>query len=211
MKTILYGYQYSVYTRVAKFALAEKEVRYSYVEVDPFDTEIDKHYLTVHPFYKVPALVNGKYCIYETSAITHYVDEAFDGTKLQPKSTSERARMIQIISIIDSYGYWPMVRQVFSNRVFSPMAGEYVDEQAIHLGLEKAKTVLCVLNELSRTGSYLCGSTISLADIHLAPMIDYFQETPEGNRLLSEYNSLSAWWSMVRENSSFISTKPNLI
>ena len=28
--------------------------------------------------------------------------------------------MDQIIGIVDSYGYWPLVRQVFSHRVFRP-------------------------------------------------------------------------------------------
>ncbi|MCP3851704.1 MAG: glutathione S-transferase family protein, partial [Gammaproteobacteria bacterium] len=80
----------------------------------------------------------------------------------------------------------------------------------IQIGLTKSKKVLGVLENLVGDNSYLCGSALSLADIHLAQMVDYFQEAREGSYLLSEHSSLSAWWSMIKENENFISTRPML-
>lgn len=119
MSMVLHGFRYSVYVRIARIALAEKELTYENVEIDPFATDVPIEYLTLHPFKRVPVLVDSDFALYETEAITRYIDEAFPGPALQPSEPRQRARMAQIISIIDSYGYVPMVRQVAGERVFA--------------------------------------------------------------------------------------------
>jgi glutathione S-transferase len=118
MNVELYGYQYSVYSWIARLALEEKGASYHWIEINPFAPEIPESYLALHPFKRVPALVHDKFQIYETGAITRYVDEAFPGPRLQPTDPRHRARCSQFLSIIDSYVYWPLVRQVFSHCVF---------------------------------------------------------------------------------------------
>ncbi|MGC1891702.1 MAG: glutathione S-transferase family protein [Stellaceae bacterium] len=119
MSMVLHGFRYSVYVRIARIALAEKELTYENVEIDPFATDVPIEYLTLHPFKRVPVLVDSDFALYETEAITRCIDEAFPGPALQPSEPRQRARMAQIISIIDSYGYVPMVRQVAGERVFA--------------------------------------------------------------------------------------------
>ena len=128
-------------------------------------------YLAAHPFRRVPALVHGAFTVYETSAITRYVDEGFEGPKLQRTEPKERVRCNQIMSIVDSYAYWPLVRQVFSYRVFRPRMGQPADENEVQQGLDAAARVLGALERIAGQGQYLCGDDLSLADIHLAPMI----------------------------------------
>ena len=43
--------------------------------------------------------------------------------------------MDQLIGVIDSYGYWPMVRQVFSHGVFRPAMGQPADRPEVERGL----------------------------------------------------------------------------
>lgn len=107
----LHGYRYSAYNRIARLALLLKNVEHRTVEIDPF-TEFADAYLMLHPFGRVPALTHGSFKLFETGAITRYVDRAFPGLLLQPKGAAELARMDQVISVIDAYAYWPMVRQV---------------------------------------------------------------------------------------------------
>jgi len=152
----------------------KKGVAYSWVEIDPFAENVPASYLATHPFKRVPALVHGAFVAYETGAITRYVDEAFDGPKLQRTEPTERARRNQIMSIVDSYAYWPLVRQVFSHSVFRPRMRRPVDAKEIRRGLDAAARVFAALEKLAGEGQYLCGSELSLADIHLAPMIGYF-------------------------------------
>ena len=210
MTVVLYGYQYSVYLRIARLALAEKGIAYERVEVDPFAADVPEAYLAMHPFKRVPVLVHDGFVLYETGGITRYVDEAFSGPRLQPTAPRERARMAQIISVIDSYAYWPMVRQVYSHSVFRPLVGERVDPAEIVRGLEGSARALGALEALAAGGEFLIGTALSLADLHLAPMVAYFSRAPEGQELLSAYPRLSTWWHAMQRRPSVATTDPGL-
>ncbi len=210
MAIVLHGYQYSVYLRIARLALAEKDVAYERVGVDPFAADVPASYLAMHPFKRVPVLVHDDFVLYETGAITRYVDENFPGPRLQPEAPRERARMTQIISVIDSYAYWPMVRQVYSHSVFRPLVGERIDPAEIVRGLDGSTRALGALEALATGGDFLVSTTLSLADLHLAPMADYFSRAPEGKQLLSEYPRMSAWWRAMQRRPSLVATDPGL-
>jgi len=210
MAVHLHNYRYSVYGRIARMALAEKGVAYEPVEINPFVEDLPASYLALNPFGRVPTLVHDGFVVFETAAITRYVDEAFPGPALQPDAVGDRARMAQIIAIIDSYGYQPLVRQVFSYRVFRPRQGAPADEQAIRDGLQASPRVLQSLEGLADEADFLLGDRISLADIHLAPMIAYFAQAPEGADLLARYRKLAAWWDRLAVRPSMVATDPGL-
>ncbi len=193
-KTVtLHGYRYSVYNRIVRMALYKKDVAYNIVEVDPF-TDLDPAYLNLHPFGRVPVLTHGAFSIFETLAITRYIDHAFTGLSLQPDSATALARMDQVVGIIGNYGYWPMVRQVFSQRVFRPLTGEPSSEEEIVAGLEASHKVLTALERIAEEGLVLDGQVFTLADCHLAPIMDYFVRADEGCVALLSYPNLSRWW-----------------
>lgn len=210
MAVQLHGYQYSVYAWIARLALHEKGVAYDWIEVDPFAETVPSGYLALHPFKRVPALVHDSFAVYETNAITRYIDEAFDGPALQPTEPMERARGNQIISIVDSYGYWPLIRQVFSHAVFRPRMELPADEDRIRQGIVAASTVLAALERIAGDGPYLCGDGLSLADIHLAPMIGYFVQVPEGKAVLERHVRLGKWWSAISRRTACRVTMPRL-
>lgn len=207
---LLRGYRFSVYHRIARMVLAEKGVAYDIEEIDPFAQSIPQAYLRRHPFGRVPVLSHGDFDIFETVAITRYVDAAFDGASLVPSDPVASARMAQVISIIDNYGYGPMVRQVFAHRVFRPAEGLYADETEIVAGMEGAQVVLGALNTIAEEGLVLDGAGITLADCHLAPMMAYFAMAPEGAAALDQYPALAAWWSALRQRDSLVATDPGL-
>jgi glutathione S-transferase len=200
---VLHGYHYSVYTRIARLALAEKGVAYERVEVNPFAPDVPASYLALHPFGRVPTLVHDGFALYETGAITRYIDRAFPGPALQPADPRALARMDQIIGIVDAYGYWPMVRQVFSHRAFRARTGQPVDEAEIARGIAASAKVLAALEPL-------VGDGVSLADLHLGAMIAYLALAPEGTALLRQYPRLTAWWERLSARPSFAATDPGL-
>ncbi|MEO8320748.1 MAG: glutathione S-transferase N-terminal domain-containing protein [Bradyrhizobium sp.] len=65
MTVKLHGYQYSVYSWIARLALQEKGVSYEWVEVNPFADDVPRDYLTMHPFKRVPTLVDGEFVVFE--------------------------------------------------------------------------------------------------------------------------------------------------
>jgi glutathione S-transferase len=202
MSLVLHGYRYSVYNRIARLALAEKGVAYDRVEVNPF-ADVPASYLALHPFGRVPTLVHDGFALYETGAIIRYIDRAFPGPALQPADPQALARMDQIIGIVDAYGYWPMVRQVFSHRAFRARTGQPVDEAEIACGLAASAKVLAALE-------LLVGDGVSLADLHLGAMIAYFALAPEGTVLLHRHPRLTAWWERLSARPSFAATDPGL-
>jgi glutathione S-transferase len=203
----LHGYRYSVYTRTARLALRLKEVDHATIEVDPFGKPPEA-YRRLHPFGRVPALVHGAFRLFETSAITRYVDRAFQGPLLQPAAPAALARMDQVIAAIDAYGYWPMVRQVASHGFFRPHFGEPSDRAAIDAGLAASEPVLSFLDDVADEGAVLTGRDLTLADCHLAPMIDYFVRAEAGRAALAAHRALQGWWDKVAALDLLAATDP---
>jgi glutathione S-transferase len=202
MTVTLHGYHYSVYVRIARVVLAEKSVVHQHVDVDITRPRADA-YLRLHPFGRVPTLVHDDLVVYETQAITRYVDEAFPGPALQPALPRQRARMSQIMSIVDSYVYWPMVRQFYGHRVFRPAYGVSFDEEEIRKGLEDSARGLMALESLIAPEGPVAGAdTWSLADFHLAPMVAFFVSAPESAALQARHAKLSAWWDTIKRRPS---------
>lgn len=208
MAVTLFGFYLSVYNRIARMTLVEKAVPYERREVNPFNPDMPMGYLEFHPFQRVPVLEHDGFRLFETGAICRYVDTAFPGPRLQPDTAKGGARMNQVMHIVDAYGYWPLVRQVYAHRVSRPQHGLEGDETEIAQGLEKSATVLAVLENIADEGHVLSADAVSLADLHLAPMIAYFTATPEGQALFADYPALVRWWSWMEKRASFLTTEP---
>jgi glutathione S-transferase len=204
----LFGAAYSVYTRIARLALAEKEVAYRLVETDIFASDgPSAAYLERQPFGRIPAFEHQGFRLYETAAICRYVDEGFSGPPLQPDTPRGRARQTQIIGLIDSYAYRPMIWDIFVERIRAPAQGRLADEDRIAAALPRAATCLGALERLIGANAWLAGEALSLADLHVAPVFAYFVLTPEGARLLSGHPNMARWWALMAQRPSMAATR----
>jgi len=200
----LYGADYSVYVRIARMALEEKGVGYDLVPVDVFaDGGPPAWYLERHPFGRIPAFEHDGFRLFETGAITRYVDEAFDGPPLQPADARGRAVMNQIIGLIDSYAYRAMVWDVAVER----LEGNPPDEARIAGGLAVAEKALAALSTLKQPGDWLLGDRLTLADLHAAPVIAYFLKAEEGRTLLEACPQIEQWWTKASARPGFLATE----
>ena len=203
----LLGLRISVYTRIARLALAEKRIDYDFEEVDIFaDSGPPADYLALNPFGTIPSLRHGDFELYETAAITRYLDEISPGESLQPESPQERARMNQVIGMLDSYGYRPMVWDVYVQRVVVATAGGESDEALISAALPGIRTLLERLDAWRGERGFLAGPALTLADLHLYPMLSYFIETPEGREMIEELPHLNEWLRGMRLRDSVRAT-----
>lgn len=191
---IVFGAPYSVYTRIVRMALAEKGVDYRLEEVDIFAEDgPPKGYLGRHPFARIPAFQHGDLSLFETAAICRYVDEAFDGPPLTSDNLGSRALMAQTIGVLDSYGYRALVWDVFVEVVAKPQEGETTDPERVEAGMKTAATVTKLLDGQLQRSAYLAGDSVSLADVHAWPIVDYFVLAPQGRDLIGGHVKLSAW------------------
>ena len=203
----LHGYRYSVYARIARLVLLCKDVEHETIEVDPF-AELSEAYLALHPFGRVPVLTHGAFTLFETSAITRYIDREFEGRPLQPEGAAALARMDQVIAVIDAYAYWPMVRQLASHAFFRPFLGEPSSREEIDAGLKASVKVLSFLNGVATASEVLTGRDLTLADCHLAPMMDYFVRAEAGKEALAPHRALWRWWDRVSALDALRATDP---
>lgn len=205
-KPIVYGPTYSTYTRSVRLALEEKGVDYELVDVDFIQGDMPAEQLRRHPFGKVPAFEHDGFDLYEVSAIERYIDEEFDGPSLQPGGSREHARMNQIISIIDSYTYPCTVGQLVIQRLVMPMLGGQADEAIITEAMPQIEQCMGALARLHEGTRFLTGDQLSLADIHLAPIFDYFQSTPDSAPILQQHAGLTSWWEQMSARDSMRNT-----
>ncbi|HZS84356.1 MAG TPA: glutathione S-transferase family protein [Stellaceae bacterium] len=208
---VLYGAAYSVYVRTARLVLAEKGVTYRLEEVDVFAPGgAPAEHWARHPFGRIPAFEHDGFRLYETGAITRYVDEAFAGPPLQPADARQRARMNQAISVLDNYAYRCLVWDIFVERVRAPANGRTPDEARIAAALPLARTCLAALPDIMGEAPFLAGAAVSLADLHAAPIFVYLAMAPEGRELLAREAPLAAWWERVKARPSLAETRSPL-
>ena len=192
-RPVLHGASYSVYVRIVCLALHEKGVEFEQVPVDIFSNELPSDYSLLHPFGKIPVLEHDGFRLFETSAITRYVDETFSGPPLQPESARARARTNQLMAVLDNYAYKAMVWDVFAEQEKAGRGG-MPDASLINTGVENARRCLEVMQELKAASIWLAGDMLTLADLHCAPMVDYFLKSRDGAAAFAEFPDLSPWW-----------------
>jgi glutathione S-transferase len=203
----VFGAKYSVYVRIARLALTEKGIEYELVPIDIFaEAGPPPGYLARHPFRRIPAFEHAGFSLYETSAIARYIDEAFEGPKLQPSDTRERARCNQLISIADNYAYPQLVWGIYAEQVSKPRRGAKTDEAKIAATVPKARACLKAMSDLMGNNVWLAGSQLTLADLYAAPMFDYFLMAPEGKDMIQQHENLAAWWLRVAARPSMRAT-----
>jgi glutathione S-transferase len=191
-RPIIYGFAGSSYVRSARSALEEKEVAYDFV-----DTGVGPHkereHLCRNPFGLVPAFEHGDFQLYETQAIIRYIDDAFGGPALQPQGIYERARMNQLIGIVDSHVRTSISAVIFIQRLVEPHHGRAPDETLIATAMPQARICVQEIARLMGSRPFLVGDQVTIADLLLFPQMDYFSMTPEGVSLLAESPEVGSW------------------
>lgn len=214
MPVILHGPAYSTYARTARLTLEEKGVAYDLNEVDLLKgAHQTPEHRARHPWGKVPAFEHDGFLLYETFAIARYVDEAFPGPSLQPADAKARARMTQICGVIDSYLYGAAIGKAFWQAAVVPMQGGQGDQAVMQEGLDQAAQALAAIEALLPAGgdnACLCGGGVSLADLHMVPVVEYFAMIPPGKAVLDRTPRLTAWWGGMAARPSVVKTRPSL-
>ena len=200
----LFGVAPSTYTSTARLALAEKGVAYTFRECVPHGSEI----LAVNPFGYLPALTDGDFALYETSAIVRYLDESFDGPKLLPDSIADRARCEQWTSAFNGYLYQPIVARYIRQYFFAKGEGGQPDRAIIDAALAELPALLTILDRGYAASAWLAGDAISMADLFVMPVLAYLERMPEGPQLLEATPQLRRALAAMRARPSFSATEP---
>lgn len=122
-------------------------------------------FLALNPNGQVPVLIDGDYVLWESSAIMAYLAEAHGPTTLQPADARVRGLSNQWIGwqgsdLSRTWGYAVMA--------LARKIPGYDDERKISESLERWGANMAILEaQLGRTGAFVTGETMVLADIAL--------------------------------------------
>jgi glutathione S-transferase len=129
----LYGSPTSTCTQRVATVLYEKKVPY---QLYPIDLTKGEHktpeYLDKQPFGQVPYIDDDGYTLYESRAITRYIDTKYpnQGPKLIPTDLKKYAQYEQAASN-ETSNYDPYVSGLVYEKVFKPYSGGKPDEVAV--------------------------------------------------------------------------------
>jgi glutathione S-transferase len=194
----VYGTPVSTYVRTVRLLLEESSADYDLKEIGIFNGENQSaEYLAKNPFGKVPTLEIDGEVIYETSAITDYLDTVVAHNKFSPANPLERARMRQIIAIIDSYLYPNAILTIVIQRMIVPTQGGKTDEDKVKNAVAPAKTAAEAIESLAVGSPYLLDSELSIPDFYLIPIFIYLSQTPEFDAITAQTPKLRTWWDEV--------------
>ena len=158
----LHGFPFSNYHNVVKVVLIEKGLEYEEVTVYP---PADDAYRAKNPTGKYPCLeVEPGVFLGESKVILDYLEEAYPQVPLLPADPLGRARVRELMEVIDLYLEWP-ARRLYPE-VFSSV-GKVSDEvkQTVRPLLAQG---LAGLEALARFEPYVAGPDLSLGDFSAA-------------------------------------------
>ena len=205
---VVYGIPGSPYLRSALLGLEEKGARYRLAVLgrDIGGARSEEH-LQRHPFGRIPILEQGDFRLYETQAILRYLDAALPGVALQPKDARAIARMSQIAGIVDWYVFPYISLGITAERFLSQRFwNRGPDEANIAQALPRARLCLQELARLQGTAEFLAGDTLSIADLMVAPQLQFFRGTPEAAELM-QGTALDAWLKRMHARPSMQATE----
>ena len=168
----LYYAPASSYSQRVLIALYEKQLDFTPIEVNLFDTESRNQYLQINPFGKIPTLItdDGE-VILEASIQIEYLDNYQKMHPLIPQDLKVNLEMRMLERIIDVY--------VNGGREALFKDGQLPPDERGKKEVVKAKRLLesaCnLLDEKLRLRTWLLGDMFTLADCSAAPTLSYLR------------------------------------
>jgi glutathione S-transferase len=196
----------SPFGRAVLATLEEKALPYRFSVLGPQDMRSPRHF-SLHPFGRVPILQHGEFVVYETQAILRYLDRLTATPALTPADPQGAARMDQLMNINDWYLFQNAGAVIGFQRVVGPvLLGLPTDEAAIAAALPKAQQAVEEIARLLGTRQFLAADAPTLADLAIAPQLDFLASTPEWPALIRSHDELARWLDRMNARASMQAT-----
>jgi len=203
---IVYSIPGSPYGRTVFAMLEEKGAKHRLVPLAPGSFKTEPH-ISRNPFGKVPVLEHDGFMLYETQAILRYLDRILPNPALTPSDPKIAARMDQAMNISDWYLFRGVSDKIGFERIVKPRVLNMVpDEEVCAAAMPQAHLVIDTLASLLGDKKFLAADQLTLADLLVAPQIDFLAVTPEWAPLTKSCPNLVGWFDRVSSRPSFKAT-----
>jgi glutathione S-transferase len=198
----LYHFPLCPFSRKVRVCLHEKELNHDLVKEDI--SRRRPEFLAMNPSNDLPVLVeaNGA-AIANHNTITEYLEEAYpERTLLLSKNPLERANVRQVAAWFDIKFNNEVTRYLVNEKVKRYLEGGGTpNSRAIRAAKQNIYYHLDYIGYLTQRHAWLCGDTISLADIAAASqisVIDYLGDVPwPANEAARD------WYALIKSRPSF--------
>jgi glutathione S-transferase len=189
----IFGHPMSTCTRKVLMTLAENDVPYEMTVVDFAKGE---HKAEAHvarqPFGRIPTLDDDGFTMFESRAISRYVDQKAGG-KLVPSDAKTRAKVEQWISIETSEFSGHAMKFIYEHIFKRPQ-----EPAVLEAAKQSLETTCAFMDKTLAKQPYLAGSDFTLADVCFMPYLEYAMNTP-AKEIFAKYPHLMAWWNKISE------------
>lgn len=192
----LHGHPVSNYFNAVRGALIEKGVAF---EVVVEGARQDDAFLARSAMGKIPYLETPHGCIAETVAILDYLEEAGGGIALLPGDPFARAKVRQVVNIVQVYVEAPL-RTLFPG-VFMGSSNAPGTIAAARLVLDRA---MRALGHLAEPNPFLLGETLTIADLFAFYTFDIGERVARfswDSSLLDQVPGLRGWFDRMAARS----------
>jgi glutathione S-transferase len=200
----LYMHPVSTAARPVRLFIAENGIKCDEDMVDILTgAQYKEPYASLNPNHMVPMLEDGDFRLTESSAILKYLADKFD-LPSYPKDLKQRARVNEVMDWINTNFYRSFGYELCYPQLFPHLKRRSDEAQAatLEMGQGNAKKWLQILNDhwIGPNQSYLCGSSITIADYFGACVVSIgeligidFSAYPNVKRWLDTVKKLPSW------------------
>jgi len=208
-KTVqIYGPSFSNFVRTVMLVCEEKQILYS-VGFEVNGSEVNyksEEHFNLHPFGKLPVLIDGELTLPETASICRYLDANFNEntkTQLQPSNPVDKARHDALCATISIDIDKVLIRDYLLEFAFPKGEnGQVRLEKVTQAQPQVAKTLNVIAGLLESHQEMLTGKDLTIADALLAPMLAYLSGLPAGFNLLPDYPTVEDYLAKLMKNTS---------
>lgn len=195
----LCGFHISNYFNKVRIAMLEKGVPF---ELDPTCRPSQKEdFLARTPMGKVPFLEVDGAQLSESQVICEYLEDAFPQKPLYPRDPLERARVRELITLMELHVEL-VARRLYGQVFFGQPADEAV-KQAVEKDLVKG---VRAFRARAKFDPYVAGSQLTLADcaafVHL-PLVSLATKLAFGRDALESLPQIKPYLAMLGERAAF--------
>ena len=159
----------SPYAMSVFVALHEKKLPFEITAIDLASGAASATaYTKISLSHRVPALVDGDFSLFESSAITEYLHETYPGQALYPGQVKARARVRQVQAWLRS-DFMPIRLERTTTVLFY---GPSATPLSVEARQAAQKLFVGATELLSHGGPNLCGEEWCIADVDLAVMLN---------------------------------------
>lgn len=230
----LYHYWSSVCSQKARLCLAEKGLPWESEHVDIFRFEnYEPAYTRLNPKAVVPTLDHDGRILIESNVILEYLEDTFPQVRLRPEDAFERAMMRLWVYNSEEGAHWNVNVCSHNARHAKRLQAAGISDEAVLAAADKCPNPMIGLRLRRRVevgvseaeedeayakidflldqmearlahGPWLAGSSYSLADIAMAPMINRVEVLPRPELIgAAKRPHIADWWRRMQARPAF--------